>query len=118
MIHPMAISAQASHPNISRYIYTKCLPSIARALRNHAISLGDYVWGHMWGVGVDVPVEKAEDTVGTGAGKGKESAGGEMEVDEKDGGERGRDEVAVRRQAVEVLMGIFQVRCHQAHLAN
>lgn len=113
MIHPMAVSSHTAHPNISRYIYTKCLPSVTRALRNHAISLGDYVWGHMWGVGVDVPVEKAEDTVGIRNGKGKESMGGAMEVDGKEnGGEMPRDEGSVRKQAVEVLMGIFQVSNH------
>lgn len=133
IVYPLSQQSRqsdASNPSsnqISRYIDTKCLPSISRALRNHTVALGDFVWGHMWGVGVEIktdplyPAGAETSTTSTSAngmkgsakkeakGKGAEVDG--MDVDLGVNKEPGLTRVDdVQQQAVEVLTGIFKVR--------
>jgi hypothetical protein len=123
IVHPLAQTSRQTVPSISRYIDTKCLPSIARALRNHTVALGDFVWGHMWGVGVEIKTDpinpeglaggatmsKAKaGIVGSAKGKGVELD--DMDVDLGVQTEVDLSRVDnVQQQAIEVLTGIFKV---------
>jgi hypothetical protein len=122
VVHSLSSTTAHSSPSICRYINTKCLPSIARALRNHTITLGDFVWGHMWGVGVEIKVDLVGPTSETttnggstaGADKGKQM---ERDMDAMDVDKSTRDKDAklaqldnVQKQAIEVLSGMYKVR--------
>ena len=120
--YPLSQTCRESNPTISRYIHTKCLPSIARALRNHTVALGDFVWGHMWGVGVEIKTdplgpagESTSSSSGMQSGVRKEAKGKGVEVDGMDVDLGVNKEVGlsrvddVQQQAIEVLTGIFKV---------
>ncbi|KAK4689772.1 armadillo repeat-containing protein 8, partial [Tremellales sp. Uapishka_1] len=83
-LRPLLVSATPTHLlNLIRTIVnlpsnqslSRLLPPLLRALRNVLVSTADAVWGHMWGVGLEIKVvgtgllvmESMQDTKGKGA---------------------------------------------------
>lgn len=106
VVLPLVESTKDGNQALTRYTNSKCLPSLSRTLRNHTIALGDYVWGHLWGVGIEPPVDAFKRPEATSA----EKAADNMVIDaHHDAQEDVPDTLEdLQAQATEVLTGLYQ----------